>query len=84
MASRFGSIAASLKGRSQLSRGKAKVFVILGYYRLGMQAVIILALNEWPVLQIIGIMQLNFIWVIILIKFWPCVEERDNYFEIIN
>ena len=65
---RFGSTAGSLKARSQLSRDLAKAFVKLGFYRYGLQAILILTLEQWSVLQIIGILLLNFIWVAILIK----------------
>ena len=67
VARRYGSKAATLKGRKQLSRNKALAYVLLSLYRLAMQAVIMLALYEWPVLQIIFSLLLNFIWIIILI-----------------
>ena len=84
MASRCGSIAAGLKGRSKLSRGKALTFIFLNFYRLGMQATIILVLYEWPAMQIIGSLLLNFIWILIFVNIWPFEEKIDNYSEVIN
>ena len=58
--------------------------MLLGLYRLGMQAIIILALYEFPVLQIILTLLLNFIWILIFIIFWPFEEKMDNVSELNN
>ena len=49
-----------------------------------MQAAIILAIYEWSVMQIIGSLLLNFIWIVIFIELWPFEEKSDNYSEVIN
>ena len=76
---------ATLKhNRESLSRSKAKCFIVMYFYRLLAQAIIVVCLYSFPEIAVICSVVLVLSWNVILIIFWPFETFIDNMTTVTN
>ena len=76
---------ATLKhNRESLSRFKAKCFIVMYFYRLLAQAIIVVCLYSFPEIAVICSVVLVLSWNVILIIFWPFETFIDNMTTVTN
>lgn len=77
MKERFGGFTAVLTHRSKLTQKQIVRFVGWSYFRRLMQAVIILGLYSYPVMQVTLSVKLNLIDLVMLVNYLPYASKQE-------
>ena len=81
---KFGDFTTSLATRSRLSQKQITLFVGWNYFRRLMQAIIILGLYAYPVMQVVLSLKLNLIDLAIIVLFRPYASSMEQRSETLN